>query len=63
MPVSVNNGSVMPSWFDIFELIENPKREDKEGIMKAAEYLESLVAEEIRRGTPSERIFIGGISQ
>ena len=63
MPVSVNNGLVMPSWFDIFEISENPKKQDKEGIIKARDYLESLVTEEIKAGTPPEKIIIGGISQ
>ena len=53
----------MPSWFDIYELIEHPKKENSKDIFESCGFLESIVCEEIKKGVPSERIVIGGISQ
>ncbi|KAI6661103.1 Acyl-protein thioesterase 1 protein [Oopsacas minuta] len=63
MPVTVNNGHIMPSWFDTFQLIENPKNEDYGGIMKSCTFLESVIIEETQKGIPTDRIIIAGISQ
>lgn len=39
------------------------EEEDEEGIMRTVQYVDSLVAEEVGRGTPPERIVVGGFSQ
>jgi len=38
-------------------------REDAEGIQQSINYIHSLIDDEIARGTPSERIILGGFSQ
>ena len=62
IPVTLNGGMPMPSWFDIFTL-NFGGQEDTDGIMKASRKLVSLVEKEEKNGIPSERIVIGGFSQ
>ena len=61
MPVTVNGGHVMPSWFDTIQLVEYPKKENNEDILKACAFLESVIVEERKKGIPTERIILGGI--
>lgn len=62
MPVTLNAGYRMPSWFDLYALsMEGP--EDESGIKRSAEYLHSLIEEEIKLGIRSDRIVVGGFSQ
>ncbi|GJQ84152.1 hypothetical protein Trydic_g2832 [Trypoxylus dichotomus] len=62
MPVTLNAGYRMPSWFDLKSLdIGGP--EDEEGIKSAAAYVHSMIEDEIERGIPANRIIIGGFSQ
>ncbi|XP_026817282.1 acyl-protein thioesterase 1-like [Rhopalosiphum maidis] len=63
MPVSLNQGFRMPSWFDLFTLDESGP-EDDEGIKKAAKIVHSLIDREIETyNIPSSRIALGGFSQ
>jgi len=63
MPVSLNQGFRMPSWFDLFTLDESGP-EDDEGIKKAAKMVHSLIDREIEvYNIPSSRIALGGFSQ
>lgn len=60
--VSINNGYVMPAWYDLFGL--NPgSREDESGIEQSAQYLNGLIEKEIALGVPASRIVIAGFSQ
>ncbi|MHC4935284.1 MAG: alpha/beta hydrolase [Planctomycetota bacterium] len=62
MPVTINNGFVMPAWYDILEMsIE--RRVDEDGVRRSTELVETLLAHERERGIPSERIILGGFSQ
>jgi len=62
MPVTLNSGFQMPSWFDLMSLnADGP--EDEAGIKRAADLVDKLIAEEVKSGVPSERIMIGGFSQ
>ncbi|CAG0914461.1 unnamed protein product [Notodromas monacha] len=62
MPVTLNAGFRMPSWFDLKTL--DPKGpEDEEGINRARATLRDIIAEEEKNGISSERIAIGGFSQ
>lgn len=62
MPVSLNAGFRMPSWFDLKSLdISGP--EDEDGIKKATIGVHEMITKEISSGIPSERIMIGGFSQ
>lgn len=62
MPVTLNNGFRMPSWFDLKSL-EASGPEDEAGIKKAAESVHAMIEAEEKNGTPSNRIVIGGFSQ
>lgn len=62
MPVSLNAGFRMPSWFDLMTLDANGP-EDEEGIKKAAETVHQLIEDEEKSGIPTQRIMLGGFSQ
>lgn len=62
MPVTVNGGYVMRAWYDIFapDLV---RREDETGLRHSQAQIEELIAHEIARGIPAERIVLAGFSQ
>lgn len=62
MPVTLNSGFQMPSWFDLKSL-EISGEEDIEGIKKAATNVHAMIQSEIQSGIPSNRIVLGGFSQ
>jgi len=62
IPVSLNMGMRMPSWFDIRGLSPDSS-EDEAGIKSAAELLQNLIAEEEKLGVARNRIIVGGFSQ
>lgn len=61
-PVTLNGGYKMPSWHDIKSL-HSIDAEDFKGLEESRKYVESLIAEEVKAGTPSNRIVVGGFSQ
>ena len=62
IPVSLNNGYVMPAWYDILgtDLV---RREDAAGIHHSAMAIEALMANEVARGIPACRMVLAGFSQ
>lgn len=62
IPVTLNLGFQMPSWFDIRSL-EVGGSEDEAGIKEAALQIHGMINNEIRAGIPAERIILGGFSQ
>ncbi len=60
--VTVNGGYVMPAWYDIrgADLVQG---EDDAGIRHSAQAIEALIAHEVARGIPTERIVLAGFSQ
>ncbi len=62
IPVTVNGGYVMPAWYDIrgANLMQG---EDAAGIRHSAQAIEALIAHEVERGIPTERIVLAGFSQ
>ncbi|HWU35796.1 MAG TPA: alpha/beta fold hydrolase [Methylovorus sp.] len=61
-PISLNNGYPMRGWYDIFGLgLES--QQDETGIRTMQVEIEALIAEEVSRGIPSERIVLAGFSQ
>ena len=60
-PVTINAGFVMPAWFDVAAL--DGVDRDEAGVLESTEHLSRLVAREVERGVPEERIVVGGFSQ
>ena len=62
MPVTINNGYVMRSWYDILtsDLV---RREDETGLRASQAQIEALIAREKARGIPASRIILAGFSQ
>jgi phospholipase/carboxylesterase len=62
IPVTVNGGYVMPAWYDILG-VNLVDRQDAEGIQKSEQAVLALIANEVERGIPHERIVLAGFSQ
>jgi phospholipase/carboxylesterase len=62
IPVTVNGGAAMPAWYDITgtDLVS---AQDGAGIQNSELAVLALIAREIERGIPSERIVLAGFSQ
>jgi len=62
MPVTINGGYVMRSWYDI---VHNDlgRQEDEQGLRESQKLVEALIARETARGIPASRIVLGGFSQ
>ena len=63
IPVTCNGGWVMPAWYDIISLEPHSRRIDEAGIVNSRAAIRRLIAREVARGIPSQRIFIAGFSQ
>jgi phospholipase/carboxylesterase len=61
MPVTLNMGMRMRAWYDIVSL--DARGQDEAGIRRSAAAIDALVAGEIERGVPAERIVLAGFSQ
>ncbi len=61
-PVTINNGYVMRAWYDI-RTAEFVQREDEAGIRESERTVRDLIAQEHKRGIPSQRIVLAGFSQ
>ncbi len=62
MPVTINNGYVMRAWYDILGM-DLVRREDEGGLRASQKRIEDLIAREVARGIPTERIVLAGFSQ
>ena len=62
IPVTLNGGYVMPAWYDIMGL-NLVDRQDAPGIQKSELAIAALIANEVARGIPVERIVLAGFSQ
>lgn len=63
-PVTCNYGTIMPSWFDLFEIpvtAASPKNEN--GVLTAVQNIHAMIDKEIAAGTNPKDIFICGFSQ
>ena len=61
-PVTINGGMAMRSWYDI-RSFDSANRADRQGLLRSSDRLESLIAQEIERGVPADRIVLAGFSQ
>ena len=62
IPVSINNGFVMPAWYDIKEM-DIDRHVDEEQLQQSAAAVHALIDREIERGVDSSRIIVAGFSQ
>ncbi|MGB7194670.1 MAG: carboxylesterase [Collimonas pratensis] len=62
IPVTINNGYVMPAWYDILtsDLV---RREDEAGLRKSQVDIEALIAQQIALGIAADKIVLAGFSQ
>ncbi|HCY61481.1 MAG TPA: carboxylesterase [Oxalobacteraceae bacterium] len=63
MPVTMNGGYVMRSWYDILLGEDLTRREDEAGLRRSQQSIEQLIAMEKARGVPANRILLAGFSQ
>ena len=62
LPVTINNGMVMPAWYDILEMTIE-RNLDQVQLNKSVNAIVNFINHEIARGIKSERIIIAGFSQ
>lgn len=62
MPVTVNNGMVMPAWYDIVAPRIDAQQDEK-GIRYSAAQITQLIEVELSRGIQSKHIILAGFSQ
>ena len=62
IPVTINNGYVMPAWYDI-KSMDGGRHVDTEQIEQSAGWVHDLIEREIERGVAPDRIVIAGFSQ
>lgn len=62
IPVTVNNGYVMPAWFDILEM-DIDRKVDAAQLLVSAAAVCRLIDREQERGIDSRRIILAGFSQ
>lgn len=60
-PVTVNQGMVMPAWYDLHGLTVD-SHEDRPGIQAAFRNVKTLIQTENKRGIPTENIIFAGFS-
>jgi phospholipase/carboxylesterase len=61
-PVTINNGYVMPAWYDVVS-IDLRQGQDRDGIVESQQRLVQLIENEIANGIAAERIVLAGFSQ
>lgn len=62
IPVTINNGMVMPAWYDVLDM-EIDRKVDTEQLLRSADAVTNLIEAECNRGIDSSRIIIAGFSQ
>lgn len=62
IPVTINNGYVMPAWYDILEM-KLDRKVDVQQLEASAAAVHAFIEREIGRGISSERIIVAGFSQ
>ena len=62
IPVTINNGYVMPAWYDILEP-DLDRRLDEAQLRASADAVARLIEREVERGIPTNKIVVAGFSQ
>jgi phospholipase/carboxylesterase len=61
-PITLNNGHVMPGWYDI-AMTQLERKPDEGGIRESQGLINELIAREISRGVSADKIILAGFSQ
>ena len=61
-PVTLNNGSSMRAWYDIYSL-SNLRQEDRSGIHSSQQAIHQLIEQQREDAIPTTRIILAGFSQ
>jgi phospholipase/carboxylesterase len=61
-PVTINNGHVMPAWYDI-SMAELERRVDEAGVRASQQKIDAFIEHEISRGMDPKNIVLAGFSQ
>ena len=61
-PITINNGQVMPGWYDI-SMAELQRKPDEAGVRQSQASIDALIEREIGRGVPADKIILAGFSQ
>jgi phospholipase/carboxylesterase len=61
-PVTINNGYVMPAWYDIISM-NIDQRADQTGLADSVSALNHLIENEVKLGIPADKIILAGFSQ
>lgn len=62
IPVTINNGYIMPAWYDI-RMMDIDRHVDEEQLRDSARKVHDLIDREIARGIDASRIVLAGFSQ
>jgi len=62
MPVTINQGMVMPAWYDITDMSIDRQIDSKQ-LRESAAKVHAMIDEQIAQGIDSKRIIIAGFSQ
>jgi phospholipase/carboxylesterase len=62
IPVTINNGFVMPAWYDILEA-DVGRRVDDVQLRASAAAIHKMIDQQLELGIASDRIILGGFSQ
>jgi predicted esterase len=64
MPVTVNDGAQMPSWFDMDEIpVSKSTVDHAASFHDSIKFVHGLIDKQVAAGIPAERIVLGGFSQ
>jgi phospholipase/carboxylesterase len=61
-PVTLNNGYVMPAWYDLVGISADAPQ-DEAGIRRTEGLIKDLITHEQQQGVPAEHIILAGFSQ
>jgi phospholipase/carboxylesterase len=62
IPVTINNGHVMPAWYDILEM-NIDRKVDSQQLKQSALAIQQIIDQEIEKGIDSNNIILAGFSQ
>ena len=61
-PITINNGHVMPGWYDI-SMQDIARKPDEAGVRESQTAIDQLIERELTRGIASDKIILAGFSQ